>query len=156
MAASERREDFLRAKNLVAAVAIVRFLSGASGIGAAEGAGIDLAHPVPVMWLSIKLLDTGVLRLKIGGQLDVTTIPDLEPMLDSLVAREPWQVELELSRLRMIDGIGVRALVRFHRRLHARGCLVTVTGLREQPLTVFRLFRLEHQLGDIDLAPRWS
>jgi anti-sigma B factor antagonist len=108
------------------------------------------------MRCSIKLVGTGSLRLSIGGELDVTTIPELEPMLTRLVDREPWQVELELSRLRMIDSTGVGALVRFSKRLRACGCLLAVSGLRDQPLAVFRLLRLDGKLGDVDCEPRWS
>jgi len=94
--------------------------------------------------------------LRIDGKLDATTVPDLEPTLARLVAREPWQVELDLSRLRMIDSIGVGALIRFCKRLRLSGCHFTVSGLHDQPLTVFRLLRLDEKMGDLDLEPRWS
>lgn len=99
-----------------------------------------------MFWFSIKL-NTETLRLSIGGDLDGTTLPDLETMLDRIVTREPWQVEMELSRLRMIDTIGVGALVRFSKRLRLSGCLLIVTGLRDQPALVFRLLGLDRRLA---------
>ena len=98
----------------------------------------------------------GARPLRIDGELDVTTVPQLQQMLAELVARQPWQVELELSRLRMIDTIGVGALMRFYKRLRMGGCRFTVSGLRDQPLAVFRLLRLDERLGDLDLEPHWS
>ena len=108
------------------------------------------------MTYSIKFVGTEFVRLRIDGNLNAATVPDLEPMLARLVARQPWAVELELSRLRLIDTIGVGALIRFYKRLRMSGCHFTVTGLHDQPLTVFRLLRLDERLGDIDLDPYWS
>jgi anti-sigma B factor antagonist len=108
------------------------------------------------MSVSIKLVGTEFVRLRIDGKLDVTTVPELEPTLARLVARQPWQVELELSRLRMLDTVGLGALIRFYKRLRMGGCTFTVTGLRDQPLAVFRLLRLDERLVDFDLEPHWS
>lgn len=108
------------------------------------------------MSISIKFVGADFVRLRIDGNLDVTTVPELEPTLARLVARQPWQVELELSRLRMLDTVGVGALIRFYKRLRIGGCYVTVSGLRDQPLAVFRLLRLDERLGDLDLEAHWS
>ncbi len=108
------------------------------------------------MRYSIKFVGTEFVRLRIDGELDATTVPDLEPMLTRLVARQPWQVELALSRLAMIDTIGVGAVIRFFKRLRTSGCHLTVSGLHDQPLAVFRLLGLDEKLGDLDLEPRWS
>ena len=104
-----------------------------------------LAQPV-VLSYSIKMVAIGFLRLGVGGNLDVNSIGDLESMLDRLLAREPWRVELDLSRLELIDSTGVGALVRLSKRLKAFGCLVTVRGLHAQPLAVFRLLGLDRRL----------
>jgi len=108
------------------------------------------------MWCSVKLPGTGSLRLRIAGELDVTTIPALERMLTEVLDHEPCKLELELSGLRMIDSTGVGALVRLSRRLRACGCLLAICGLRDQSLAVFRLLRLDGTLGDFDREPRWS
>ncbi len=101
------------------------------------------------MTYSIKVIGADFVRLRIDGKLDATTVRDLEPMLARLVARRPWDVELELSGLRWLDTTGVGALIRFYRRLRMNGCHFTVSGLRDQPLVVFRLLRLDERLGDV-------
>lgn len=105
---------------------------------------------------SIKFRGTEFIRLRVDGKLDITTVGELERILATLVAREPWHVELELSRLRMLDTAGVGALIRFYKRLRMGGCHFTVSGLRDQPLAVFRLLRLDERLGDLELDPHWS
>jgi anti-sigma B factor antagonist len=102
------------------------------------------------MWFSIRRVGTGSIRLMIAGNLDVTTVPDLEPMLARLGARQPSQVEVELSRLRMIDTFGVGALIGFYKRSRLSGGVATLRGLRDQPLTLFRLLRLHGKLGGFD------
>jgi len=106
-----------------------------------------------VISVSIKLLGTDTLCLRVGGTLDVTTVVDLEPTLATILRREPWHVQLELSRLRMIDSVGVGALLGFYKRLQTCGCWVTLKGLREQPLAVFRLLGLDRALGMPGLNP---
>lgn len=108
------------------------------------------------MTYSIKFVGTEFVRLRIDGNLDATIAAELEPTLARLVAREPWQVYLDLSRLRMIDTVGVGALIRFYKRLRMGGCHLSVSGLHDQPLSVFRLLRLDERLGDFDPEPRWS
>lgn len=104
-----------------------------------------------VLSASITLLGTNTLRLRVGGSLDVTTVLDLETTLSAILKRQPWQVHLDVSPLRMIDSVGVGALIRFYKRLHALGCWVTMSGLRDQPLVVFRLLRLDGTLGALGL-----
>ena len=110
--------------------------------------GTGLARPsLVVMTYSIKFVGTEFVRLRIDGNLDATTVPDLEPMLARLVARQPWD-----------GGAGTlaAAIARHHRggrldpllqRLRMSGCHFTVTGLHDQPLAVFRLLRLDESWG---------
>jgi anti-anti-sigma regulatory factor len=108
------------------------------------------------MWLSIQLVGTECLRLKIDGTLDVTTVPVLEPMLVSVVDRRPRYVELDLSRLRTIDVVGAGALLGFYKRLRTAGSVFNWSGLCDQPLAAFRMLRLDRHLGDVDLEACWS
>jgi hypothetical protein len=78
---------------------------------------------------SIKLRGEVLLRLSIPGKCDVTAAPDPERMLVGLVDRQPWQLAFQL---RMIDRIGIGALIRFGKRSHANGW--PFTRLRDQPL----------------------
>jgi anti-sigma B factor antagonist len=81
--------------------------------------------------------------LKIEGQLDAVTVPDLRPTLDALVAEKRKRIVVDLSFLRLIDSSGVGAIVALFKRVRAQGGEVTVSGLRDQPLAIFRLLRLD-------------
>jgi anti-sigma B factor antagonist len=108
------------------------------------------------MWFSIQFVGTDFLRMRVDGTLDVTTVPVLEPVLVRLVDRRPWQVELDLSRLRTIDIVGAGTLLGFYKRVRASGSVFTWSGLRDQPLAVFRLLWLDRDFGDVDLEACWS
>ena len=81
--------------------------------------------------------------LKIDGALDAVSTPELRPIIDAIVADRRPRVEVELSGLRLIDSSGVGAIVSLYKRLRAQGGHVTVKGLRDQPLAIFRLLRLD-------------
>jgi anti-sigma B factor antagonist len=86
--------------------------------------------------------------LTIGGALDAMSTPELRPVLDSIVADKRPRVDVELSGLRLIDSSGVGAIVSLYKRMRAQGGNVTVKGLRDQPLAIFRLLRLDRVLAE--------
>src|SRR3954454_20848715 len=94
----------------------------------------------------------GISHLSIEGQLDAVSVSDLRVELDKLVAARPGAVEVELSRLRMIDSSGVGALVSLYKRVRAQGGNVVVSGLRDQPLAIFRLLRLDRVMVGAELT----
>jgi anti-sigma B factor antagonist len=88
--------------------------------------------------------DTGdETRLKIEGTLDAVTAPELRPALDTLVAERRPLVTIDLSALRLIDSSGVGAIVSLFKRVRAEGGEVRIAGLRDQPLAIFQLLRLD-------------
>ena len=103
------------------------------------------------MTFSISTTDTGVTRLAIEGELDAVTVSDLRGEIEKLLARKPGRVEVDLSLLRMVDSSGVGALVSLYKRVRAQGGDVVVTGLRDQPLAIFRLLRLDRVMVGAEL-----
>ena len=81
--------------------------------------------------------------LKIEGTLDAVTAPELRPALDALVDEGAKLVTVDLSTLRLIDSSGVGAIVSLFKRLREAGGDLRVTGLRDQPLAIFQLLRLD-------------
>ena len=86
--------------------------------------------------------------LKIEGSLDAISTPELRSMIDALVAERRLQITIDVSALRLIDSSGVGAIVALYKRARAQGGRVTVHGLRDQPLAIFRLLRLDRVLSD--------
>jgi anti-sigma B factor antagonist len=86
--------------------------------------------------------------LRIEGALDAMSTPELRPVIDAIVADKRPKVDVELSGLRLIDSSGVGAIVSLYKRMRAQGGTVTVKGLRDQPLAIFRLLRLDRVLAE--------
>jgi anti-sigma B factor antagonist len=102
------------------------------------------------MTFTISTLE-GVVRLTIEGELDAVTAGDLRKELDKVCATHPKRVEVDLSTLRMVDSSGVGTLVSLYKRVRANGGEVVMMGLRDQPLAIFRLLRLDRVMTGTDL-----
>lgn len=87
--------------------------------------------------------EEGAIVLEIAGELDAMSVSELRPSIDQLVAAAPLPVVIELSGLRLIDSSGVGAIVSIYKRVRAAGGTVTVRGVRDQPLAIFRLLKLD-------------
>ena len=90
--------------------------------------------------------ESGVTMLSLEGVLDALTAPEIRPALNQIVADKRTNVVVDLSSLRLIDSSGVGALVSLFKRVREYGGTVRVEGLRDQPLTIFRLLRLDRVL----------
>jgi anti-sigma B factor antagonist len=88
----------------------------------------------------------GTSLLSIEGQLDAVSVSDLRSELDKLVSTRPPAVEVDLSHLRMIDSSGVGALVSLYKRVRAQGGNVVIKGIRDQPLAIFQLLKLDRYM----------
>jgi len=101
---------------------------------------------------TVSTTDTGSVRLAVEGELDAVTVPEMRKEIDKVVAASPKRVEIDLSSLRMVDSSGVGAIVSIYKRVRGLGGQVVVSGLRDQPLAIFRLLRLDRVMIGSDLA----
>lgn len=104
------------------------------------------------MTFTILTGEDGTSRLAIEGELDAVSVSDLRADLEKLLARQPSRIDVDLSRLRMVDSSGVGALVSLYKRARAQGGSVVVSGLRDQPLAIFRLLRLDRVMVGAELS----
>jgi anti-sigma B factor antagonist len=81
--------------------------------------------------------------IHIGGALDAMTAPELRPTIDELVQERRATVVVDLSALDLIDSSGVAVIVSLYKRVRAAGGEVRVTGVRDQPLAIFKLLRMD-------------
>jgi anti-sigma B factor antagonist len=91
--------------------------------------------------------DQNMTVLRIRGELDALSAPELRPALDALVEERRPDVVVDLSELRLIDSSGVGALVSLYKRVRANGGSVRFTSVTAQPLVIFKLLRLDVVFG---------
>jgi anti-sigma B factor antagonist len=92
-------------------------------------------------------IDGAVTRVWIEGVLDALTVPQVRSALEILLAGKPPSVVVDLSRLRIIDGHGVRVIAQLYEQLRKDGCDLSVSGAEQQPLAMLKLFQLDRVLG---------
>jgi anti-sigma B factor antagonist len=85
--------------------------------------------------------------LRIEGELDAMSVPDLRPAINRIAVGRPRQVFVDLSGLRMIDATGVGAIISLFKAVRSDGGKMEVLGVREQPLAMLRLLKLDRVLA---------
>jgi anti-sigma B factor antagonist len=81
--------------------------------------------------------------LTVRGSLDINTAAQLGDEIDQIVAGKPELVVVDLSGLDLIDSSGVAALVKLYKGVRSMGGTVTISGVRDQPLAIFKLLRMD-------------
>jgi anti-sigma B factor antagonist len=81
--------------------------------------------------------------LRIEGVLDAVTSPEIRPTIEALIAEKRQRITVDLSSLRLIDSSGVGVIVSLFKRCKTFGGNVQLSGLKDQPLTIFKLLRLD-------------
>jgi anti-sigma B factor antagonist len=91
--------------------------------------------------------DGAATTLRVRGELDALSAPELRPLLDELIEDGRSDITVDLSGLRMIDSSGVGALVSLYKRVRGQGGTVCFAGVTAQPLAIFKLLRLDVVFG---------
>ena len=93
-------------------------------------------------------LDTqhGASVLRIEGELDALSVVELRPIIEKISKDRPSKVLVDLARLRLIDSSGVGAIVALFKTVRAYEGALAVVGVRDQPLAILRLLRLDRVL----------
>ena len=81
--------------------------------------------------------------LTVRGSLDINTASHLGEEIDRIVVDKPTLVIVDLSGLDLIDSSGVAALVKLYKAVRSAGGNVTISGVRDQPLAIFKLLRMD-------------
>ena len=88
----------------------------------------------------------GTSTLRIEGELDAMTVAEFRPIISGISEDQPANVLVDLSPLRLIDSLGVGAIVSLFKTVRAYGGNLDVAGAHDQPLAVFRLVHLDRVL----------
>ena len=86
------------------------------------------------------------IRVKLAGELDISSAGDLEGELKRIEGRQPERVVLDLSEVRFMDSTGLRLVVTADDRARKGGWRLSVVPGPEAVQRVFRITRLEERL----------
>jgi len=82
-------------------------------------------------------------RMFVRGILDFQTAPALAEPIDAIIKTRASSVVVDASQLDIIDSSGVAALVKLYKGVRAYGGAMVVVGAKDQPLTIFKLLRMD-------------
>jgi anti-sigma B factor antagonist len=92
--------------------------------------------------------DTEGVRVRVVGELDIATVPELDRVLEGLSSDGPSRLLIDLNDVEFMDSTGVAALIRAKRSAESTHCCFTV--LHSTP-AVRRLFELSGLLDQFPL-----
>jgi anti-sigma B factor antagonist len=85
-------------------------------------------------------------RLAVGGELDLATVPRVERAVDAALAQGARNLVIDLSGLGFVDSSGLRLFVVLHQRAGEEGWTLSLVRPPERAMTVFRVSGLEENL----------
>jgi anti-anti-sigma factor len=84
------------------------------------------------------------LRVRVMGDLDIATTPELKRVLDGLADEQHDRLLLDLDDLQFMDASGLRAILSAHRSAQREGNRITICNSSDQ---VHRLFEVTNLLN---------
>ena len=106
--------------------------------------------------MEILELDTedrdGLVHIALRGELDLSTVSKVDDELESVEAKEPSVLVLDLSKLSFLDSTGLRCLVTADQRAKDAGRRLVLVRGPAPVQRVFTITRLEERLEMVDDA----
>jgi anti-sigma B factor antagonist len=99
----------------------------------------------PVFEAAVARPGDGVAQVKVSGELDLLTAPELQAALEPLQA-EGTDIELDLSGLEFIDSTGVHLVLQTYQASRRDGWELTLTGAGAEIRRAFELVGLLDRL----------
>jgi anti-sigma B factor antagonist len=97
------------------------------------------------------VLEEGVAEIRLEGELDLGTAPELELRLAEIERQRPQRLIVDLSALSFLDSTGLRLLLQADARAGARGAELV---LRPGADSVQRVFDVTGALQALNFEPR--
>lgn len=91
---------------------------------------------------SVVVAEGGPVTLRVSGELDIFTAPQLRLEIDAAMTTRPGDLILDLSDVTFLDSSGLAVLFSAARRLARHDARVTVRGLQDPCLRTVQLVRL--------------
>jgi anti-anti-sigma factor len=85
-------------------------------------------------------------RLTAVGELDIATVPQLESVVGSLLARGARDIAIDLSQVSFIDSSALRMFIVLHGRAAREGWSVSIVDPSEQARSVFEITGADQHL----------
>jgi anti-sigma B factor antagonist len=92
----------------------------------------------------------GLVRIALKGELDLSTVPQVEQTLEQVEAGSPPLIVLDLARLSFLDSTGLRMVMMAEQRAREAGRRLALVRGPESVQRVFTITRLDERLEIVD------
>lgn len=92
----------------------------------------------------------GICVVRVGGEVDIATAPQLQAVFDEVLEASPDSVLVELDDVTFLDSSGIRALVIAKRRLSEVGASFVIDGMSEAVKHVLEIAGMLEDLANTD------
>ncbi|MGW0331725.1 STAS domain-containing protein [Streptomyces sp. NPDC003011] len=97
----------------------------------------------PILTVDQQIHEAGPVLLKVAGELDHYTAPQLTQALDGVPLTPGTALVIDLSGLTYCDSTGITVLVTAYHRTEAAGCSLSLAGLDHNLTRVFQTVGLD-------------
>ena len=97
-------------------------------------------------------VDDGITFVTVAGAVDIGTVPTLDSTLETVLARDPRALILDLSDVHFLASAGVESLVRTQDRLGPALVIVAAARAVVRPLAITRLTEVLTVVPTVPLA----
>ena len=84
--------------------------------------------------------------IKLHGSFDADTVKEMKDDIEAY-SKYSSNIIFDLEQVPFIDSSGIGAIVFLYKRMVAKGCSVSVTGLTQQPLELFQMLFLDKTIN---------
>jgi len=77
------------------------------------------------------------------GSLKFQMVPALNPVVNQIIESRALRVVVDLSQLDIIDSSGIAVIVKLYKGIKTYNGVLTVSGAKDQPLSILKLLRLD-------------
>ena len=92
----------------------------------------------------------GLVRVALRGELDLSTVPQVEKALRDVEAEKPELIVLDLGRLSFLDSTGLRMVMMAEQRARDGGRRLALVRGPESVQRVFSITKLDERLEIVD------
>ena len=90
----------------------------------------------------------GVLVVRVTGDIDINTSPDVKKTFDRTISGKPQKVIINLKEVNYVDSSGLATLVEILKNMRANGGKLKISNLSQKVKGLFEITRLD-KLFDI-------
>jgi anti-sigma B factor antagonist len=92
----------------------------------------------------------GRATLVLTGELDIAGVPQLEVAVETMLAKAPSEITLDLRPLSFLDSSGLRLFIVLAERAQSEGWTLALIRPAQPALSIFQITRAEEHLPFID------